>query len=35
MKYEVILETTAVLDLYGIVDYIADVLKSPESASYL
>jgi plasmid stabilization system protein ParE len=32
MEYKVILETTAVLDLYGIFDYIAEVLKSPESA---
>jgi toxin ParE1/3/4 len=31
-EYEVILETTAVLDLYGILDYITDVLKAPESA---
>ena len=30
--YDVILETTAVLDLYGILDYIKDVLKAPESA---
>ncbi|MCL1878914.1 MAG: type II toxin-antitoxin system RelE/ParE family toxin [Defluviitaleaceae bacterium] len=30
--YEVILETTAVLDLYGIFDYINDVFKAPESA---
>ena len=30
--YKVILETTAVLDLYGILDYITDVLKAPESA---
>jgi len=32
MEYEVILETTAVLDLYEILDYITDVLKAPESA---
>jgi len=32
MEYEVILETTAILDLYGILDYITDVLKAPESA---
>jgi plasmid stabilization system protein ParE len=32
MKYDVILETTAVLDLYGIFDYIRDVLKSPQAA---
>jgi len=31
-KYEVILETTASLDLYGILDYITEVLKAPESA---
>ena len=31
-KYEVILETTAVLDLYEIFNYITDVLKSPHSA---
>ena len=31
-EYEVILETTATLDLYGILDYITDVLKAPESA---
>ena len=30
--YDVILETTASLDLYGIIDYIKDVLKAPESA---
>ena len=30
--YDVILETTASLDLYGILDYIKDVLKEPESA---
>jgi len=30
--YDVILETTASLDLYGILDYITDVLKAPESA---
>ena len=30
--YDVILETTASLDLYGILDYIKDVLKAPESA---
>ena len=29
---DVILETTASLDLYGILDYITDVLKAPESA---
>jgi len=32
MEYEVILETTAILDLYEILDYITDVLKAPESA---
>ncbi|MCL2378562.1 MAG: type II toxin-antitoxin system RelE/ParE family toxin [Defluviitaleaceae bacterium] len=32
MAYEVILETTAVHDLYGILDYITNVLKAPESA---
>ena len=32
MEYEVILETTAVLDLYGILDYIANFLKAPKSA---
>ena len=31
-EYEVILETTAVLDLYGILDYITDILKAPQSA---
>jgi toxin ParE1/3/4 len=31
-EYEVILETTAVIDLYGILDYITEVLKAPESA---
>ena len=31
-KYEVILETTATLDLYGILDYITGVLKSPQAA---
>lgn len=30
--YEVIFETTATLDLYGILDYISDVLKAHESA---
>jgi len=30
--YDVILETTASLDLYGILDYIRDVLKALESA---
>jgi len=30
--YDVILETTASLDLYGILDYITEVLKAPESA---
>ena len=30
--YNVILETTASFDLYGILDYITNVLKSPESA---
>jgi len=30
--YDVILETTTVLDLYGIIDYITEVLKAPESA---
>jgi plasmid stabilization system protein ParE len=32
MKYEVILEATAANDLFGILDYITDVLKSPETA---
>ena len=32
MAYEVILETTAIQDLYGIMDYITGVLKAPESA---
>ena len=31
-EYEVILETTTVLDLYGILDYITNVLKAPEAA---
>ena len=31
-RYEVILESTAVLDLYGIFDYITIILKSPEAA---
>ena len=31
-EYEVILETTTVLDLYGILDYITDILKTPEAA---
>ena len=30
--YDVTLETTASLDLYGILDYIKDVLKAPKSA---
>ena len=30
-EYEVILETTAVLDLHGIFDYITNVLKAPEA----
>ena len=30
--FDVILETTASLDLYGILDYIKEVLKAPESA---
>ena len=30
--YNVILETTAMMDLYGILDYINDILKAPESA---
>ena len=30
--YDLILETTASLDLYGILDYITDVLKAPTSA---
>ena len=30
--YDMIFETTATLDLYGILDYITDVLKAPESA---
>ena len=32
MKYEVVLETTAIFDLRGILDYITDVLKEPETA---
>ena len=32
MKYDVILETTAVLDLYSIMDYITHVLKAPDAA---
>ena len=32
VKYEVILETTAAHDLYGIFDYITDVLKSSDAA---
>jgi len=32
MEYEVILETTAILDLYEILDYITDILKAPASA---
>ena len=31
-EYNVILETTAVLDLRGILDYITDILKQPEAA---
>ena len=31
-KHEVILETTAVSDLNGILDYISDVLKEPQAA---
>jgi len=31
-EYEVTLETTATLDLYGILDYITIILKSPEAA---
>ena len=31
-KYNVILETTAALDLRGILDYITDILKQPETA---
>ena len=31
-EYEIILETTAVLDLYGILNYITYVLKEPGSA---
>ena len=31
-EYDVILETTAVIDLRGIFDYITDVLKAPEAA---
>ena len=30
--YDVILGTTASLDLYSILEYIKDVLKAPESA---
>ena len=30
--FDVIIETTASLDLYGILDYITEVLKVPESA---
>jgi len=32
MEYSVILETTAVLDMYRIFDYITDVLKAPQAA---
>ena len=32
MEYEVILETTADTDLHGILNYITDVLKEPETA---
>jgi len=32
MEYNVILETTAILDMYSILDYIRDVLKAPEAA---
>jgi plasmid stabilization system protein ParE len=32
VQYDIILETTAALDLYGILDYITDVLKQPETA---
>jgi len=32
IEYKVILETTAVLDLRGILDYIIDVLKQPKTA---
>ena len=31
-EYEVILETTAILDLYSILDYISEILKQPETA---
>jgi len=30
--YNIILESPATLDLYGILDYITDVLNAPESA---
>jgi len=30
--YDVVFETTATIDLYGILDYITDVLKAPASA---
>ena len=33
MKYNVILETTAISDLHSIFDYIADVLKEPNTAA--
>ena len=32
MKYEVVFETTAILDLCGIFDYITDILKEPKTA---
>jgi len=32
VKYEVILETTAISDLHSILDYITDVLKEPQIA---
>ena len=32
MEYEVVFETTAVKDLYDILDYITGILKAPESA---
>ena len=32
MEYKITLETTAISDLFGILDYISDVLKEPETA---
>jgi toxin ParE1/3/4 len=32
VEYEVILETTAVIDLRGVFDYITDDIKAPEAA---